>query len=318
MYSGGTPIYYNSNLNTMAFSNDDLIWGNSDHDIIRNMKITYPVVYLGNYELDHTENVGSHLAVDIKVPIGTPIHAMANGKVVKTSMSATGVGHHVVIKHPDAADPNGSGSKVLYSSYVHMDEINVSEGQNVLKGHVIGTSGNTGTSTTPHLHFQIDTDDAPWHPYWPFSWAESQAAGLSFFEAVNAGLGVNKAKLYTTNPMEYVRKHLNTNSVASNNPGSVNPNPDNGDSGGDSGNQETPDSEEDTQGGEGGTEDGVEVIDTSLFTFNLRGESSSLLGNGVTVIATSEASQLAQLSDNDEIRVELSGVGKLIKKTYIF
>ena len=79
-------------------------------------------------------------------------------------------------------DPDIEGRMTtLYSAYNHMDRIDVLEGQNVIKGQIIGTSGNTGTSTTPHLHFQIDRESAPWHPYWPFSWSESQTAGLSFF-----------------------------------------------------------------------------------------------------------------------------------------
>lgn len=173
------PAY---DLSKMQFPSEDLVWGNSSHDIIRNTKITYPVVYLGNYQLDHQEGVGSHLAVDIRMPVGTPIRNIANGKVVKVSMTGSGFGHHVVVQHVNVPDPdNSSATTTLYSAFNHMDEVHVSEGESVVKGQSLGTSGNTGTSTTPHLHFQIDRESAPWHPYWPFTWQESQDAGLSFF-----------------------------------------------------------------------------------------------------------------------------------------
>ena len=222
----------------MTFPNESLVWGNAAHDIIRNTKITYPVVYMGNYELDHEENAGSHLAVDIKMPVGTPIHAIANGKIVKVSMQSDGFGHHVVIKHTNVPDPDTGNMTTLYSCYVHMSDVDVSEGQNVLKGEVIGKSGNTGTSTTPHLHFQIDRDSAPWHPYWPFSWSESQAAGLSFFEAVNAGLGKSNAVQYTINPMKYVAKYIGSNAISSNSAGGIDNPPDNSDNSSDTEDQE--------------------------------------------------------------------------------
>lgn len=313
----------NYDLNKMAFPNESLIWGNSAHDVIRNTKITYPVVYLGNYQLDHQEYSGSHPAVDIKMPVGTPVHAIANGKVVKTSTQSDGFGHHIVIQHPNAPDPNG-GTTTIYSCYVHMDQVNVTEGQNVLKGDKIGTSGNTGTSTTPHLHFQIDRESAPWHPYWPFSWSESQAAGMSFFEAVNAGLGISNAKQHTINPMNYVTKYLGAYSVASNTPGGIDNTPDNTDNSSDNQNTENTDGEESTSQGQ--EDPPVEVIenpsdsgpqlDTSLFVFNLIGESTSLLNNGVTITAIDERSQIAQMDDDDEIRVELDGVGQLTKKVF--
>jgi hypothetical protein len=313
----------NYDLTKMAFPNESLVWGNAAHDVIRNTKITYPVVYLGNYELDHKEYSGSHPAVDIKMPVGTPVHAIANGKVVKTSTQSDGFGHHIVIQHPNAPDPNG-GTTTLYSCYVHMDQVNVAEGQNVLKGDVIGTSGNTGTSTTPHLHFQIDRDSAPWHPYWPFSWSESQAAGLSFFEAVNAGLGMNNAKMYTINPMNYVTKYLGAYSVASNSPGGLDNTADNTDNSSDNQNTENTDGQENTSGDDenppvdviSNPDDSGPQTDTSLFTFKLVGESVSLLNNGVTITAIDESGQLAKLNDDDEVRVDLSGVGQLTKKVF--
>jgi len=298
-------------LDKMVFPDEQLVWGNSSQDSIRNAKITYPVVYLGTYKYDHTENVGSHLAVDIKVPSGTPVHAIANGKVVKTSMQSSGFGHHVVIKHSNVPDPENPGSYTnLYSAFNHLDRIDVTEGQNVLRGQIIGTSGNTGTSTTPHLHFQIDSDSAPWHPYWPFTWQESQDAGLSFFEAVNAGLGINNGRLNTVNPMEFVMKNLNYNAVASTeNTAVTNTN---------TTTTNTTTTTTETQSNPQ-PDPQPEFTDTgaaNLFIYNITGEKVALVGNGITLIVADENNQITSLNDTDTIRAELTGVGQLLKKQF--
>jgi len=190
-----------------------LRWGDSSTKNLRNEKITYSVPYMGNYSLDATEYSGSHLAVDIKVPKGTPVFAIGNGIVVKVSNISSGFGNHIVIEHDNFPTIDGSGFTTYYSAYCHLDSILISEGDIVRKGDQIGLSGETGTATTPHLHFQIDNENAEWHPFWPFTWAEASAAGLSFFSAVNAGLGQDKAIMTTINPMGYVQKYLDLSNV---------------------------------------------------------------------------------------------------------
>lgn len=310
-------------LQQMQFPNSNLEWGNAAHDEIRNTKITYPVVYLGNYQLDHQEYSGSHPAVDIKMPVGTPIKSIANGRVTKTSMQESGFGHHIVIEHRNVPDPNDPNNKTtLFSAFNHMDQIYVSEGQAVSKGEVIGTSGDTGTSTTPHLHFQIDRDSAPWHPYWAFSWQESQDAGLSFFEAVNAGLGLSKARQHTINPMLYVSKYLNYSGGIIDSGGDDTPD----DSNGIPDNDTQPDDQEDP---EENTPDITETpvveipvgnedpqVDTSLFAFDVIGESVSMMNNGITITATDKLGQVAKMSDTDEVRVNIFGVGRISKKSF--
>lgn len=207
------PVYDPSKL---KISTDSLVWGNAQHDAIRNAKITYSVPYMGSYELNGKEYDGSHLAVDIKVPAGTPVYAIGNGIVNKTSTQSSGFGNHVVIEHQNFPSLDNSNTKTTYySSYSHLQSVKVSEGAIVHKGDIIGYSGSTGTSTTPHVHFQIDTTFAPWHPFWPFTSKEASDAGMTFTQAINEGLNQDIAIKNTINPLLYVQKYKNgTVSVA--------------------------------------------------------------------------------------------------------
>ncbi len=177
----------------------------------RNAYITYPVPNLGNYMLDGSENSGSHTGVDIKVPVGTPVYAIASGVVYRTDYQKTGFGKYISIAHVGIPDPDNSGKKTtLFSNYAHLSQIDVKEGREIKAGQIIGKTGETGFATTPHLHFQIDRDTAPFHPYWPFQWKDVKAAGLnSYFEAVKRGIGMGNARKHTSHPMDFVAEFNN-------------------------------------------------------------------------------------------------------------
>ncbi|MGY6558163.1 MAG: M23 family metallopeptidase [Nitritalea sp.] len=86
-----------------------------------------------------------HEGIDFSAPIGTPIYATGDGivKVVKTIFG--GYGKYIEIDH-------GFGFTTLYA---HMNSFDVKPGQKVKRGDKIGTVGNTGTSTGPHLHYEV-------------------------------------------------------------------------------------------------------------------------------------------------------------------
>ncbi len=86
-----------------------------------------------------------HTGMDFTAPTGTPIYATGDGVVIEADASRRGYGNHVVINH-------GYGYKTLYG---HMSRIKVRRGQSVKRGEVIGFVGNTGTSTAPHLHYEV-------------------------------------------------------------------------------------------------------------------------------------------------------------------
>ncbi|MBT5148174.1 MAG: M23 family metallopeptidase [Flavobacteriales bacterium] len=119
--------------------NDDLKrmasgWGNRFHPIYKVIKF--------------------HYGMDFSAPIGTEIFATGDGEVVKVRRSYTGYGRHVVIRH-------GFGYETLYA---HMSKTLVKKGQKVKRGEVIGLVGNTGTSTTSHLHYEVSKDGKKVNP----------------------------------------------------------------------------------------------------------------------------------------------------------
>jgi murein DD-endopeptidase MepM/ murein hydrolase activator NlpD len=86
-------------------------------------------------------------AIDIGLPIGTPIYASKDGviKIANRSGFGGGYGLYVYIEHSD-----GSGTM-----YAHLNRVHVRAGNRVSQGEHIGDSGNTGRSTGPHLHYEI-------------------------------------------------------------------------------------------------------------------------------------------------------------------
>lgn len=123
----------------------------------------------------------NHTGTDIGVPIGTQVFAAASGKVLKavtvtsdpngpytaagyknhafTAANGYGYGNYIMID-------NGVDSKGrrVYTLYGHLSSVNVSQGQTVSQGQVIGYSGNTGNSYGGHLHFEVRLNNSPVNP----------------------------------------------------------------------------------------------------------------------------------------------------------
>lgn len=95
---------------------------------------------------DHVKRGSKLPGLDYACAVGDKVWATARGMVVSCSNSDTGAfGKHVIMRHPDGR----------MSYYLHLSKVNVSNGERMKPGHVIGLSGNTGKSTGPHLHFAI-------------------------------------------------------------------------------------------------------------------------------------------------------------------
>jgi len=95
-----------------------------------------------------------HEGIDISAIVGTPVYSTAQGRVVKVLYSKYGFGNRVVIKH-------AYGFETLYA---HLGTIKVKKGQWVNKNQLIGSVGNTGASTGPHLHYEIHKNKNPRDP----------------------------------------------------------------------------------------------------------------------------------------------------------
>ena len=95
-----------------------------------------------------------HAGIDFTAPIGSAIQATGDGKVISVKSSRVGYGNSVIIDH-------GYGFSTLYG---HMSKIYVNIGDEVVKGQKIGSVGNTGTSTAPHLHYEVRVKGNPVDP----------------------------------------------------------------------------------------------------------------------------------------------------------
>lgn len=85
-----------------------------------------------------------HRGVDLDVPAGTPVQAMADARV-RFAGVMSGFGNVVWLDH-------GGG---ILSVYAHLSAIQVREGERVRGRQVVGLSGATGNATSPHLHFEV-------------------------------------------------------------------------------------------------------------------------------------------------------------------
>lgn len=87
-----------------------------------------------------------HPGIDIAVPAGTPVGAIADGTVTFAGWKNNGGGYVVEVRHP-----NG-----MTSTYNHNREITVTVGQDVVAGEQIASVGSTGNSTGPHLDLRVE------------------------------------------------------------------------------------------------------------------------------------------------------------------
>ena len=143
------------------------------------------------------EYSAEHKAIDIAASSGSPVYAAEDGTVSYVqiwdgSYDTTGMmsyGHMVEIRHAD-------GNTTLYA---HLSEINVQQGEKVVRGQRIGRVGSTGNATGPHLHFEVITSEGKADPAeylwtmpgeWIMGYAADTEAGISPTAVGNTGRSV--------------------------------------------------------------------------------------------------------------------------------
>ena len=165
---GGNPGYGSS------FGGRNLTLGKSSNSLI---SAAYGARDAQGGNWDSTGGV--HQGTDYDVPSGTPVIAVKEGIVSKTTLSAD-YGQAVIIDH------DGGYSSV----YAHLSNKSVSPGTRIFQGQELGKSGKSGNATGPHLHYEV------WHGNNnPVDPAELKGAGLPVTSGSMSGqtLGISSA-----------------------------------------------------------------------------------------------------------------------------
>jgi len=117
----------------------------------------------GNRTSPFTNTIDFHAGLDLAAREGTPVLAPGDGRVVfagrfplSRNVRWWRYGNVVVLRHGDR----------YISIYAHLEEISVRRGSQLVRGEQLGTVGNTGWSTSPHLHYEVrvigdDADEEP-------------------------------------------------------------------------------------------------------------------------------------------------------------
>jgi murein DD-endopeptidase MepM/ murein hydrolase activator NlpD len=114
--------------------------------------VPYQPTYFFGFSQAYFGGTKFHTGIDFPTPMGTTVVTTMGGQVT-TAGYVQGYGYLVVVEN--------DGVQTFYG---HLSEIDVSVGQYVQAGSVVGQSGNTGFSTAPHLHYEIRIDGKPVDP----------------------------------------------------------------------------------------------------------------------------------------------------------
>ncbi len=147
--------------------------------------------YYGYRKNPFTGETQFHRGIDIAVPEGTEVYAAQDGTVI-TAEYDDSYGNYIVIE-----DDRGHVTK-----YAHLQSMNVSAGQTVKHGTVIGKTGNTGASTGSHLHLECMAGGEYYNPLFYFSNGNGSLYGTTdaLGASGDAEVLINEAERYLGYP----------------------------------------------------------------------------------------------------------------------
>jgi murein DD-endopeptidase MepM/ murein hydrolase activator NlpD len=180
------PAYDLTELTTPAYQlQQDAQEGNLR---ILTAKLFYSTRFFGRYSIDSGEFEGTHPGIDLKLAAGTPVSAIAGGRVYSTGLDPY-LGNFVMIRHilPE-------GGEEIVSIYGHLEKILVTQGQFVIPGTIIGNVGSTGRSSGPHLHLQLDA-------------LASNEKGLHAAYSPSSLFEVRESSSQTINPIQFIGQY---------------------------------------------------------------------------------------------------------------
>ena len=178
-----------------------------EHDVLDNVdKVCIYLFPVPNSSEITQEYSAEHKAIDIAASSGSPVYAAEDGtvsyvQILDGSYDTTGMmsyGHMVEVRHAD-------GNTTLYA---HLSEINVQQGEKVVRGQRIGRVGSTGNATGPHLHFEVITSEGKADPAeylwtmpgeWIMGYAADTEAGISPIGIGDTGKSVIRYNSLTKN-----------------------------------------------------------------------------------------------------------------------
>lgn len=152
-----------------------------------------------------------HAGIDIPAPTGAPIRLAADGVVVRAGDSAT-YGRYAEVRHAEG----------LTTLYAHMGRITpgVRSGVALKAGATVGLVGSSGTSTGPHLHFEIrDAQDRPMNPE-PFigrAFARAEDLPLASARRVPRGVRIAQVSRIPANKIQTIKaRYVRSDGLAEN------------------------------------------------------------------------------------------------------
>jgi murein DD-endopeptidase MepM/ murein hydrolase activator NlpD len=147
-----------------AFAQPQQRWSGAFHKPVPSADLRSP---FGKYRSYSDGKKSYHTGLDLSAERGIPVESAAAGIVLVAHEQAI-FGNVVIVHHGDG----------VATSYNHLDEIDVKEGDQVEQGQVLGKLGATGQATGPHLHWGLEVgvvavdpgewlaygfDRSPWH-----------------------------------------------------------------------------------------------------------------------------------------------------------